>query len=89
MTVSNCGGTIPRENLGRIFEQFYRLDTGRGSDGAGLGLAIAKQIVTLHKGTIAAESEDGLTVFTVTLPTGEQERPERTETGSASEEGSS
>ncbi len=89
VTVSNCGGTIPREKLGRIFEQFYRLDTGRGSDGAGLGLAIAKQIVTLHKGTIAAESEDGLTVFTVTLPTGEQERPERTETGSASEEGSS
>ena len=65
---SNHGGTIPKEKLERIFEQFYRLDTGRGTDGAGLGLAIAKQIVTLHKGTITAESKDGLTVFTVTLP---------------------
>lgn len=65
---SNHGGTIPQENLERIFEQFYRLDTGRGSGGAGLGLAIAKQIVTLHKGTITAESGDGVTVFTVTLP---------------------
>ena len=65
---SNHGGTIPQEKLERIFEQFYRLDTGRGSSGAGLGLAIAKQIVTLHKGTITAESGDGLTVFTVTLP---------------------
>ncbi len=65
---SNQGGTIPREKLERIFEQFYRLDTGRGTDGTGLGLAIAKQIIMLHKGTITAESNDGLTVFTVTLP---------------------
>ena len=65
---SNHGGTIPKEKLERIFEQFYRLDTGRGSSGAGLGLAIAKQIVTLHEGTITAESRDGLTVFTVALP---------------------
>ena len=65
---SNHGGTIPQEKLERIFEQFYRLDTGRGSSGAGLGLAIAKQIVTLHKGTITAQSRDGLTAFTVTLP---------------------
>lgn len=65
---SNHGGTIPKEKLERVFEQFYRLDTGRGSDGTGLGLAIAKRIVTLHKGSITAESEAGLTVFTVTLP---------------------
>lgn len=65
---SNRGETIPREKLERIFEQFYRLDAGRGTTGAGLGLAIAKQIVTLHKGTITASSEDGLTTFTVTLP---------------------
>ena len=65
---SNHGETIPREKLERIFEQFYRLDTGRGTTGAGLGLAIAKQIVTLHKGTVTAASENGLTTFTVTLP---------------------
>lgn len=65
---SNRGGTIPKERLERIFEQFYRLDTERGLGGTGLGLAIARQIVTLHKGTITAESENELTAFTVTLP---------------------
>ena len=59
---------LSKEKLDSIFEQFYRLDTGRGSSGNGLGLAIAKQIITLHKGTITVESGDGLTVFTVTLP---------------------
>lgn len=65
---SNHGGTIPKERLERIFEQFYRLDTERRSGGTGLGLAIARQIVTLHKGAITAESENERTVFTVTLP---------------------
>lgn len=65
---SNQGETIPKDKLERIFDQFYRLDAGRGTAGAGLGLAIAKQIVSLHKGTITAASEDGLTTFTVTLP---------------------
>ena len=65
---SNHGAAIPKERLERIFEQFYRLDTGRGSKGTGLGLAVARQIVALHNGTITAESEDGRTVFTVTLP---------------------
>ena len=65
---SNHGLTIPQEKLERIFGQFYRLDAGRGTEGAGLGLAIAKQIVALHNGTISAASGEGLTVFTVTLP---------------------
>ena len=66
----NHGDTIPEEGLERIFEQFYRLDVSRGtgSGGAGLGLAIAKQIVTLHHGTIVASSTEGITEFTVTLP---------------------
>lgn len=64
----NHGGTIPKERLERIFEQFYRLDTECGSSGTGLGLAIARKIITLHKGTITVESENDLTVFTVTLP---------------------
>ena len=67
---ANHGDTIPKDKLERIFEQFYRLDTARStsSGGAGLGLAIAKQIVELHHGTIDAESEKECTVFTVILP---------------------
>ena len=61
---------IPEEKLDRIFEQFYRLDDTRpaNSAGAGLGLAIAKQIILLHHGTIVAENESDGIRFTVTLP---------------------
>lgn len=66
---TNHGNTISKENLERIFEQFYRLDAARGTNGgAGLGLAIAKQIIELHGGTITAKSENDLIEFTVTLP---------------------
>lgn len=70
ITFANSGNTIPPEKLARIFEQFYRLDTARAtrSGGAGLGLAIAKEIVERHGGTIAAESHDERIVFTVRLP---------------------
>ena len=72
--VENRGKTIPPEQLGRIFEQFFRLDSSRGtsSGGAGLGLAIAKEIVELHGGTICAESADERIAFTVTFPRGSQ-----------------
>ncbi len=68
--VINEGDTIPEEKLDRIFEQFFRLDTARSSStgGAGLGLAIAKEIVELHHGEISADSTDGLTCFEVTIP---------------------
>lgn len=66
----NRGRTIPKEKLDRIFEQFFRADSARQSKtgGAGLGLAIAKEIVVLHGGTISAESADEVIEFTVTLP---------------------
>lgn len=68
--VQNLGKTIPSEKLERIFEQFYRLDSARSSDtgGAGLGLAIAKEIVELHHGTISAFSENEMIRFVVELP---------------------
>lgn len=70
IAVQNQGPTIPPEKLSTIFEKFYRLDEARTTEkgGAGLGLAIAKEIVTLHGGTITAHSADHTTVFRVTLP---------------------
>lgn len=69
ITFSNNGNTIPQEKLERIFEQFYRLDEARSTNGgAGLGLAIAKQIIELHGGKISAKSENNLIEFTVVLP---------------------
>ena len=70
ITFQNKGKTIPKQKLESIFEKFFRLDEARGTNtgGAGLGLAIAKEIVTLHGGTIEAFSENEITAFTVELP---------------------
>ena len=70
LTFTNQGITIPEEKLERIFEQFFRLDASRATrtGGAGLGLAIAKEIIELHGGTISARSAGNVTTFTVVLP---------------------
>ena len=69
ISVSNDGATIPPHQLDQIFEKFYRLDEARSTaEGAGLGLAIAKEIVESHGGSIHATSRRGHTVFTVLLP---------------------
>jgi len=70
VTVTNQGLEIPEGELSNIFEKFYRLDAARSTrtGGAGLGLAIAKEIVELHGGTIRAESTGSLTAFVITLP---------------------
>lgn len=70
IVLSNRGKTVPKEKLDRIFEQFFRLDSSRssGTGGAGLGLAISKEIVELHGGKIFAESENESIIFTVILP---------------------
>ena len=66
----NRGRTIPHQKLNAIFEKFFRMDDARNTNtgGAGLGLAIAREIVTLHGGNITAESADEMTTFTVELP---------------------
>ena len=70
ITFMNQGNPIPQTKIDTIFEKFYRLDAARSSKtgGAGLGLAIAQEIVTAHDGTISVESNPENTTFTVKLP---------------------
>lgn len=70
MRISNQGLGIPEGELSNIFQRFYRLDAARSSrtGGAGLGLAIAKEIVESHGGVIAAESTGDRVTFQITLP---------------------
>lgn len=70
ITISNEGDTIPPEKLSLIFEKFYRVDSARSSStgGSGLGLAVAKEIVKLHKGYLTATSKDHITSFQIQLP---------------------
>ncbi|MDR0396657.1 MAG: HAMP domain-containing histidine kinase [Oscillospiraceae bacterium] len=69
VTFANVGGAIPKHRQDAIFEKFYRLDASRasGTGGAGLGLAIAKEIVEAHGGSISVSSNENRTVFTVKM----------------------
>ena len=79
ITIRNEGLEIPVGELANIFQKFYRLDAARSSrtGGAGLGLAIAKEIVESHGGTIRAESNGRLTSFVISLPLYREKKEER------------
>lgn len=68
--ITSYGDPIPKQQQELIFEKFFRLDSSRSSKtgGAGLGLAIAREIVDAHGGSITVKSDEQETVFTVSLP---------------------
>ncbi len=70
LTVHNTGSYIPPEDLGHVFERFYRADKSRtASDSSGLGLAIVQSVAEAMGGSVSAESsETGGTGFSVLLP---------------------
>jgi len=70
ITIANTGPEIPREDLLKIFDQFYRVEKSRSQafGGAGLGLTIVRRIVELHGGNIEMRSSDGWTTCNIIMP---------------------
>ena len=69
IVLSNTGPDISPEDLEKLFDRFYRADPSRAREtgGYGLGLCVAKSIAELHNGTVTADSQNGINVFTVIL----------------------
>ena len=79
LTVSDTGVGIPADALARIFERFHRIEgtRSRSHEGSGIGLALVRELVAMHGGTIDVESVvDRGTTFTVTVPTGIEHLPQ-------------
>ena len=66
--VTNAGPDIPEESQKKIFNKFYQADESHAAEGNGVGLAIVKKILGLHKGEVLVESKHGLTAFIVEIP---------------------
>lgn len=78
VTVSDTGIGVPAAEMPRLFERFHRIDNARArsTEGSGIGLALVKELIGLHHGSITAESTEGAgTTFTVRLPIGSGHLP--------------
>lgn len=68
VSVTNSGSEIPDEVREKIFLKFYQGDESHSAEGSGVGLAVVKKVVELHRGSVDVKSENGKTTFTVGLP---------------------
>src|ERR1700745_87096 len=78
LAVRDTGIGIPVEEMPKLFERFHRVEGSRGrtQEGSGIGLALVRELVKLHGGTIAVDSVEGEgTTFTVTIPSGTAHLP--------------
>jgi PAS domain S-box-containing protein len=78
ITIADTGVGVPATEMPRLFERFHRIETARArsNEGSGIGLALVKELVGLHGGTIAADSAEGVgTTFTIGLPFGTAHLP--------------
>lgn len=78
VTVSDSGVGIPAAEMPRLFERFHRVETtyARSTEGSGIGLALVKELIALHGGTITAQSDEGRgTTFTIRMPFGTTHLP--------------
>lgn len=77
-SVTDTGVGIPQAQLDKVFKRFHRIENmqGRSQEGTGIGLALVKELVKLHAGTIAVDSQEGKgSTFTVSIPTGKAHLP--------------
>lgn len=80
IVVEDTGIGIPQRDLNRVFERFYRVDRGRGSEtgGTGLGLSIVRNIAVNHGGRVEVASQEGVgSTFSIILPIGGTEHSPR------------
>jgi PAS domain S-box-containing protein len=78
LSVKDTGIGIPADQLNKIFDRFHRIDNteGRSQEGTGIGLALVKELVKIHQGTIEVNSEPGAgSEFTVSFPVGKDHLP--------------
>lgn len=66
--IQNRGPQILEENLDKLFNKYWQEDRSKMSEGSGIGLSIAKEVVNLHKGQISVDSQAERTIFIVELP---------------------